>query len=65
MTADDIRRLRERLDLSQMAFAIRLGVSVDTIRAYEQGRRTPSVMIQERIDEVIESLRRTQRDRVA
>lgn len=57
MTADEIRELRERLDLSQMAFAIRLGVSVDTIRGYEQGKRTPSVMIQERLDAVRDELR--------
>lgn len=57
MTADEIRELRERLGLTTMAFAIKLGVSVDTIRSYEQGKRTPSVMIQERLDEVRDSLR--------
>jgi DNA-binding transcriptional regulator YiaG len=33
--------LRHRLGLSTMAFAIRLNVSVDTVRSWEQGVRRP------------------------
>jgi putative transcriptional regulator len=49
MTPDEIKALRMRLGLTTMAFAIRLGVSVDTIRKYEQGQRTPSGAILERL----------------
>jgi putative transcriptional regulator len=34
--------IRKRLNLSQHSFALRLGVSVRTLQAWEQGRRTPS-----------------------
>ena len=39
---EDVRRLRARLGLSQEAFARRFGFSVDAIRQYEGGRRTPT-----------------------
>jgi putative transcriptional regulator len=37
-----IRALRDRLGLSQAAFARRFGFSIDAIRRYEQGSRIPS-----------------------
>lgn len=39
---EDVRALRQRLGLSQEAFAARYGFSVDAIRQYESRRRTPS-----------------------
>ena len=38
----DVALIRERLDLSQSAFAALLGVSVRTLQDWEQGRRTPT-----------------------
>lgn len=38
----DVRTLREHLGLSQAGFAQRYGFSVETIRQYEQGKRTPT-----------------------
>jgi putative transcriptional regulator len=35
------RRVRRKLGLSQIAFARRIGVPVDTVRNWEQGRRAP------------------------
>jgi len=35
------RQIRERLNLSQSAFASMMGVSVRTVQDWEQGRRTP------------------------
>jgi putative transcriptional regulator len=40
--ADNVRALRLRLGLSQEAFAARFGFTVDTIRQYENHRRTPT-----------------------
>ena len=40
-TAADVAVIRERLGLSQEAFASFLGVSVGTLRNWEQGRREP------------------------
>lgn len=40
-TADRIRSIRRRLDVSQREFAEILNVSVGTVRAWEQGLRTP------------------------
>lgn len=37
----DIQALRTRLDLTQAEFAALFGVSVHTLRNWEQGRRTP------------------------
>lgn len=37
----DIRSLRERFGLSQPKFAALIGVSVATLRNWEQGRRRP------------------------
>jgi transcriptional regulator with XRE-family HTH domain len=41
MTPDDIRSIRARLALTQEALAQRVGVSVYTVRAWEQGERVP------------------------
>jgi Helix-turn-helix domain len=35
------RRVRRKVSLSQVAFARRIGVPVDTVRNWEQGKRTP------------------------
>jgi DNA-binding transcriptional regulator YiaG len=39
--AVDVRRLRERLGLSQEQFALRFGFDIDAIRNWEYGRREP------------------------
>lgn len=35
-----------------MAFAIRLGVTVDAVRKYEQDVRTPTPLIMQRLEEL-------------
>jgi len=37
----DVKRIRARYKLSQGAFAVLLGISVATLRNWEQGRRSP------------------------
>ena len=37
----DIKRIRDTLGKSQTEFAMMIGVSVGTLRNWEQGRRTP------------------------
>lgn len=37
----DIKRIRERLGLSQSQFALLIGISVSTLQNWEQGRREP------------------------
>ena len=37
----DVKRIRSTLGQSQSAFAMMIGVSVGTLRNWEQGRRTP------------------------
>jgi putative transcriptional regulator len=37
----DVKKIRERYELSQSEFAALLGVSVKTLQNWEQGRRTP------------------------
>jgi putative transcriptional regulator len=38
---EDVKLLRERMQLSQPRFAAMLGISVGTLRNWEQGRRKP------------------------
>ena len=38
---EDVKQLRERMRLSQPRFAAMLGISVGTLRNWEQGRRRP------------------------
>ena len=38
----DVRAIREKVGLSQSAFAALLGVSTRTLQEWEQGRRTPT-----------------------
>ncbi|MDX2119549.1 MAG: NadS family protein [Gemmatimonadota bacterium] len=37
----DVRAIREKLDVTQAEFALMIGVSLATLRNWEQGRRTP------------------------
>ena len=39
--AADVRAIRQKLGKSQTAFALMIGVSVATLRNWEQGRRRP------------------------
>ncbi|HKV97301.1 MAG TPA: helix-turn-helix domain-containing protein [Gammaproteobacteria bacterium] len=39
---DDVRAIRERMNLSQSGFAALLGVSLRTLQDWEQGRRKPT-----------------------
>ena len=38
----DVRHVRETLGVSQLSFARLIGVSVNTVQNWEQGRRTPT-----------------------
>ena len=40
--APSVRELREAYDLSQAEFAALLGISVNTLQNWEQGRRSPA-----------------------
>jgi len=40
-SAVDIRKLRKSVNVSQFKFARMIGVSVDTVQNWEQGRRKP------------------------
>jgi len=41
VTPPSVRDLRQRARLTQLEFAARLGVPVETIRNWEQGKRSP------------------------
>lgn len=41
MKANDVKRIRASLELSQSQFAELLGVSVRTVQDWEQGKNTP------------------------
>ncbi|MGH7480878.1 MAG: helix-turn-helix domain-containing protein [Longimicrobiales bacterium] len=41
VTPAKVRRIREQMEVSQPVFADLLGVSKDTVQAWEQGKRNP------------------------
>lgn len=41
VTTVDVKRLRERLNLTQNEFSGMIGVSIKTLQNWEQGRREP------------------------
>jgi len=68
----DVERTRRRLGLSQVDFAAAFGVSVATVRNWEQGRRRPHgpaqvllVVIERAPDVVMEALGLRKRRRAA
>lgn len=44
--AADVRSIRDQLDVTQEEFALMIGVSVATLRNWEQGRRVPDAPAQ-------------------
>ena len=40
-SAPDVKAIREQTGLSQAKFALLIGVSIDTLQNWEQGRRVP------------------------
>jgi len=50
--ADAIRKIRERLGVSQALFAQVLGASVDTVASWEQGVREPNPMARRLLEEI-------------
>lgn len=55
-TADLIRELRGRLELTQEKLAAKLGVTYPTINRWENGRAKPSPLALRIIEELVRSL---------
>lgn len=53
---DDVKRLRQRLLLTQEAMAARLNVSFSTISRWETGAAKPSRMAQEKLASLAEAV---------
>lgn len=51
-----IRKLRERLGLTQEKFAAKLGVTFPTINRWENGRAKPSPLALQKIEELLHSM---------
>ncbi len=51
--AEEIRSLRRVLGETQSAFALTVGVSIDTVRKWEQGKASPSPMAREKLQRVM------------
>lgn len=61
MTGDDIKAIRARLRLSTADLARITGFSVDTIRAWEQGKREPR---DDNADQVMATVEQYEREAV-
>jgi putative transcriptional regulator len=58
ITKDDIKGLRKFYDESQSDFAKSLGVSVDTIRKWEQGKAKPSQMAYQKLRKLVDKIKK-------
>jgi len=56
MTAEFIKESRKTLGLSQAGLAERLGLSVDTIRSYEQGTRPVSKIATKFVEKILQEV---------
>lgn len=45
LESPDVQRIRDSYGLSQSEFAALLGISVDTVQNWEQGRRSPAKIL--------------------
>ena len=52
MTAEEIRDLRKKLELSQEGFARKLGTSLNTINRWEKGVHKPGQMAKTLLDQL-------------
>ena len=50
--SEDVKRLREELQVSQAIFASLIGVSVKTVQAWEQGKNPPQQVASRFMDEI-------------
>ncbi len=41
LTAEEIKKERKRMGLSQFSFSVKYGIPINTLRAWEQGTRVP------------------------
>lgn len=57
----EVKRVREAIKASQPLFAKLLGVDVNTVRSWEQGKREPSPMARRFMDEIIADPKRWQK----
>lgn len=53
MTAEEVKTARKTLGLTQAGLAARTGLSIDTIRAYEQGKRPVLNIAASYINEIV------------
>ncbi|MBA8880865.1 helix-turn-helix domain-containing protein [Phyllobacterium myrsinacearum] len=63
----DVRKLRERLQLTQEQFALQYGLDIDAIRNWEHGRRSPDTAAQSylrTIDKMPDRVRLAQEEEV-
>jgi putative transcriptional regulator len=65
ITAEEIRALRLALNFTQEAFAQHLGISVSSVRDWEQGRRSPRGLYAKLIREQISAQREGQEVKTA
>jgi putative transcriptional regulator len=68
----DVKKLRERLGMSQPEFALKFGFSLATVRQWEQGRRSPEgpsrvllTVIRHQADAVADALDKEARQKLA
>ncbi len=65
ITADSIRSLRQSLGMSQEAFAHHLGVSISSVRDWEQGRRRPRGLYARALEQQVAARREAEAGKAA
>lgn len=57
MNAAEIKELRDKLELSQPAFALKLGVSLNTVWRWEHGVCEPSILANNQLLKLLKSVK--------
>ena len=65
LTADSIRALRHALGMTQQAFANHMGVSITSVRDWEQKRRKPRGLYARALEQQIAAHQGTEAGKVA
>ena len=58
MTGEEIKALREKMGLSQKAFARKLGTSLNTVNRWEKGVHKPAQMAKKLLEQLKEEAER-------
>lgn len=61
MNSEEIKQLRIKLNMSQQAFAVKLGVGITTVNRWEVGSNKPSRLAEEKLQKLLKKVNKNGR----